>query len=161
MVSSPDISSLSGGGLCPGPILLTCTVTELPFLVWEREGPVLSEFARYNPDDEHAVPCGLPLHMDMDIPGIVLNITSVMPVAEDGQCPGIPECDEFNVVSILAANTSIIFRNFNGKGIRCGSSQVMSDGVVIDFTLIGEAKCDIIITHHQSERKGAHYAERN
>ena len=122
----------------------------------------MSEFARYNPDDEHdnlAFPFALPLNMDMDIPGIVLNITSVMPVAEDGQCPGIPECDEFNVISILAANTSIIFRNFNGTSIRCGSSQVMSNGVLIDFTLIGEAKCDVIITHHLSERKGASYAE--
>ena len=130
---------MSDGGLCPGPILLTCTVTELPFLVWERVGHAMPELARYNPNehDNLEVPFRLPL--DMDIPGIMLNITSSMRVAEDGQCPGRPECDEFNMVSTLATDISIIVRNFNGMSIQCGSSHVMSSGVQVDFTLIGKA----------------------
>lgn len=129
MESTPDFSSLNGG-LCPGPVLFTCMVTELPVLVWEKER---AEFARYNPDRISA-----PLPLSVDIPGIEVNITSSMPVAEEGQCPGIPECDEFNVVSILATNTSIVFQNFNQMSIRCGSSHIRSNSVLVNYTLIGE-----------------------
>ena len=124
--SSPDLSSLSGGGLCPGPILLTCTVTELPFSIWKTvEG---SEFARYNPSERDSLT--VPFVLPLDIPGVQLEVTRVMQVAEMS--------DNFNMESTLTANASVVVQNFRRASIQCGTSNKTSNSIPINFYVIGK-----------------------
>ena len=127
MVSSPDLSSLSGGGLCPGPILLTCTVTELPFSIWKTGG---SELARYNPSERDSLEVPFALPLDIPRPGVQLEVTRVMQVAAMS--------DNFNMGSTLTANASVMVKNFAGRSIQCGTSNKTSNSIPINFHVIGK-----------------------
>ena len=113
------------GSLCPHlQVTMTCSVESIPLLRWFTSSFNTDPYA-YSRGDESRVPIdivSLP-------PGVMIVIVSVTQSMA-------PDHDQFTAVSTLNTTSSVL-GDLNVQSVYCGSNEIHSETISVNFTLLG------------------------
>ena len=111
------------GPLCPGNVVMTCSVEDLYHLKWYFNTSPNISYA-YSPGEESRLPINI-----STIPDVLVLIISVTQSTMDN--------DRFTARSTLTTPLFVL-RVLNVQDVYCGSREVRSENIPVNFTILGK-----------------------
>ena len=105
---------------------MTCSVENIPLLIWSTSSFNTTAYV-FSPGDESRVPIDIEANPPLPT-GVVIAVVSVT--------QSTVNADRFTAVSTLNTTSSVL-EGLNVQSVYCGSSEVQSEILPVDFTILG------------------------
>ena len=117
------------GSLCPQVVTMTCSVENIPLLIWSTSSFNTNAYV-YSPEDESRVPIDIEASPPLPT-GVMITVVSVTQSTVDA--------DLFTAVSTLNTTSSVLGDLYvQIQSVYCGSNEVQSEILPVDFTILGK-----------------------